>query len=70
MPRVRNAQRGFLRPQAAYSIAQLADLTGSTRFVLRTLLDSHRVQLVRSGRTVLVPRTKIEEKIPLLWRNQ
>ena len=69
MPRDRNAQRGFLRPQVAYSIAQLAEFTGLTRFVLRRLMDSYGVQFVRSGRTVLVPLTEIEDKIPLLWKN-
>jgi excisionase family DNA binding protein len=69
MQRDRNAPRVFIRPRALYSIAQLAQFAGLTRFVLRRLLDSHGVQFVRSGRTVLVPLTEVEDKIPLLWKN-
>ena len=63
------AQRGRIRARAAYSIAELASFTGLTRYVVRGLLDAYGVQLLRSGRKLLVPLTEIEDKVPLLWRN-
>jgi hypothetical protein len=69
MQRAGDVKRGFLRPRVVYSIAPLAELSGLTRFVLRRLPDSNGVQYVRSGRTVLVPLTEIEDEILLSWKN-
>jgi hypothetical protein len=69
MQRVRDVRRGFIRARGDDPTAQLVELTGSTPFALRALLDAYGVQLVRAGRTVLVPRTEIEDKIPLSWKN-
>ena len=69
MQRKPSAPRRAVRPQVAYSIAQLSSFTGLTRFAVRGLLDSYGVKLLRSGRKVLVPLTEIEDKSPLLWKN-
>ena len=65
----RDARRGQLRVQAAYSIAQLLDFAGLSRHVLRTLLQTGGVQFLRSGRVLFVPLAEIEQKLPKLWQS-
>jgi hypothetical protein len=65
----RGDQAGPFRAQAAYTIAQLAQFAGLSRFVLRGLLESSGVKFIRSGRTLLVPLAEIEEKLPKLWKS-
>jgi len=49
-----------------YTVPQLAALAKTSRFRMARLLETHRVEVVRSGRSVLVPLSELEEKVPLL----
>jgi hypothetical protein len=69
MHRHDGAQSGSIGAQLVYSIARLAKLGGVSRFLLRRLLKASGVTFVRSGRTVLVPLSEIEEKLPTLWNS-
>ncbi len=53
--------------KALYTIPELAALAHCTRFRMARLLETHGVQLLRSGRAVLVPLSELEYKVqPLL----
>jgi hypothetical protein len=49
---------------ALYTIPQLAQMSGTTRFLMRRLLAAHGVRTLRSGRTVLVPLSEVDSRIP------
>jgi hypothetical protein len=57
-----------LEVRAVYSIGALAHAVGVTRHLMLRLLRANKVDLVRAGRTLLVPLSEIETRIPTLWR--
>jgi hypothetical protein len=53
--------------KALYTIPELAALAHCSRFRMARLLETHGVQVLRSGRAVLVPLSELEYKVhPLL----
>ena len=56
-----------LEVQALYSIPALARVAKVTRQAMRRLILSNGLSLVRAGRTVLVPLSEIQRKLPLVW---
>lgn len=58
-----------VQPRALYPIVVLARAANVDTRLLRRLLRSSGVALVRAGRTLLVPLAEIEERIPPLWRS-
>jgi hypothetical protein len=67
--RADSSRRGPLRVQALYSVGALARAGNVSPDMLLRLLRASKVELVRSGRAVLVPLHEIEEKIPALWKS-
>jgi hypothetical protein len=55
--------------RALYKIAELAALTKVSRHLMERLLHGRGVLPLRLGRTVLIPSSEIQEKIPLLWKS-
>lgn len=68
-PSSRSAPQGELALRALYSIPELARTARVHRNTLRRLLDSAGVRLVRAGRSLLVPLSEIESRVPALWRS-
>lgn len=62
----RRAERS-LPIQAFYSLPELADASGISRFKLRRMLESKGITFERSGRSVLVGLSELEKKYPELW---
>jgi hypothetical protein len=62
-----NAMAG-LEVRALYSIGALAHAVGVTRHLMLRLLRKNKVDFVTVGRSVLVPLSEIETRIPTLWR--
>ena len=60
---------GPLELQAVYSVAALARVANVTPHLLRRVLRANGVELVRAGRSLLVPLSEIESKIPPLWES-
>jgi hypothetical protein len=60
-------QRESLTVKAIYSIAELARIASVTRQLLGRLLHANRVEFIHSGRSVFVPLSEIEKKIPPLF---
>ena len=58
-----------LEVQAVYSVAALARVANVTPHLLRRVLRANGVELVRAGRSLLVPLSEIESKIPPLWES-
>ena len=52
-----------------YKIAELAAFTKVSRHVMERLLHGRGVLPLKVGRTVLIPSSEIEEKIPVLWKS-
>jgi hypothetical protein len=65
----RDRKRGPLKVQAVYSIQTLARVAGVTHQLLGRLLRAADVNMLTAGRSILVPLTEIEAKIPPLWRS-
>ncbi len=53
--------------RAAYSMAELARVSGIERRRLQQLLEEAGVTLLPCGRARLVSLSEIERKVPLLW---
>jgi hypothetical protein len=53
--------------KALYSIAELARFARVTTRLLRRVLRANAVVLVSGGRSLYVPLSEIEAKIPPLW---
>jgi hypothetical protein len=62
-------RRGGLRSQAIYSVSVLAKVANVTHQLLLRILRASGVELIRSGRAVLVPSSEIQKKIPALWKS-
>jgi hypothetical protein len=62
-------REGPLEVQAVYSVAALARVANVTPHLLRRVLRANDVVFVRAGRSVLVPLSEIESKIPPLWES-
>ena len=58
-----------LEVKALYSVAALAHAAGVTPYLMLRLLRANGVNFVRAGRSVLVPLSEIETRIPALWRS-
>ena len=59
-----------LSVQALYTLAQLVRFTRNTSIhALRRVLRANGVVFVRAGRTIYVPLSEIEKKIPALWES-
>ena len=54
-------------PKGMYSIGQLAQLAGLSRFQMRRLLVAHGVSLTRTGRKDWVMLLDLKEGWPRLW---
>ena len=59
----------ILQVQAGYSLRTLARAAGITHQTLLRLLQANGVEVIRGGRSMLVPLTELETHMPLLWRN-
>ena len=55
--------------RAFYSLASLTRATALDRRTLRTVLERAGVQQVRTGRSVWVPLSELELKVPALWES-
>ena len=64
MKRKRNV--GPLPLRATYTSAALAEAIGIGRMRMDHLLRAEKVVTYRAGRSLLVPRSEIEEKLPAL----
>ncbi len=53
--------------QSSYELWELVEIANVSRHLMRKLLRLAGVQVQRMGRTVLVPLSEIEKKVPLLW---
>lgn len=60
---------GPLEIRALYTIPMLARVANVTPQKLGRLLRATKVELLRSGRSLFVPLSEIEDKIPPLWRS-
>ena len=58
-----------LNLQSFYGVCALAEVANVSRYVMNRLLRLAGVRFQRIGRSVLVPVSEIEEKIPLLWNS-
>ena len=58
---------GDLPVRALYPLAQLARATGMDRQRLRAALDRVGVRFLQTNRTVWVPLSEIQRKVPPLW---
>jgi len=58
-----------LQVQELYSVARLARFANVTRHVLRRVLRSNGVVLLNGGRSLFVPLSEIQRKIPPLWES-
>ena len=54
---------------AFYTISVLARLGNVSEYLIRRLIHKSGVQRVRAGRTILIPVTEIEQKMPLLFKS-
>jgi hypothetical protein len=58
-----------LEVKALYSVPALAHAAGVTRYLMLRLLRANHVNFVRAGRSLLVPLSEVETRIPVLWRS-
>ncbi len=58
-----------LELRALYSLPELARFANVSADRMRRLLRATGVEMVRSGRNLLVPLSEIERKIPPLWES-
>jgi len=58
-----------LEVKALYSVAELARAAGVTEQMLLRALRLNGVELVTAGRSIFVPLSEIETRIPPLWRS-
>ena len=56
-----------MEPKGVYSIAELAQMAGISRFQIRRLLAARGVQLTRAGRKDWVLLVDLKEGWPRLW---
>ncbi len=68
-PRADTRRRGALRAQATYSVSALARVANVSSWLLLRVLRGAKVELIRSGRCVLVPVREIQTKLPVLWKS-
>jgi hypothetical protein len=50
-------------------VSHLARVMGVTHRQLQRLLKKEEVQVFRVGRSLLVPLTELEEKVPPIWES-
>ena len=62
-------EKELLKLQAAYSLWALAQAAGLAPRVLKRILQSAGVRLLRTGRAVHVPLAELDARIPELWRS-
>ena len=60
---------GALEVRALYPLPELAIVANVSADRLRRLLRASGVEMLRSGRNLLVPLSEIERKIPPLWES-
>jgi hypothetical protein len=58
-----------LEVKALYSVPALAHAAGVTRYLMLRLLRANQVQFVRAGRSLFVPLSEVEARIPVVWRS-
>jgi hypothetical protein len=58
-----------LEVKALYSVPALAHAAGVTRYLMLRLLRANHVTFVRVGRSLLVPLSEVEARIPILWQS-
>jgi len=61
------ARQGGAELKAAYSIPELAEMSGMDRHRVRRMLESNGVELKRSGRAILVFTSALRRALPDLW---
>jgi hypothetical protein len=66
---IRRRRREGRRFQAHYSLSVLAKVANVTHQLLLRILRASGVELIQSGRAVLVPSSEIQKKIPALWKS-
>jgi hypothetical protein len=59
----------MIAPQALYTIPELADLVGISRWRLRRLLERADIEMHRSGRIRVVYLSSISQALPELWQS-
>jgi hypothetical protein len=59
-------RRAEVTLQSFYGLCALAQVANVSRHVVNTVLRLAHVRFQRGGRSVLVPLSEIEEKVPLL----
>ncbi len=55
--------------RALYHVTHLARAAGVTYRTLFSLLKSEGARVYRAGRSVLVPLTEVEDKLPEVWES-
>lgn len=55
--------------QAFYTLPELAEGSGISRFKLRRMLESKGITFERSGRSLLIGLSELERKYPELWES-
>jgi hypothetical protein len=69
MHRRTDSRRNKLELQGLYSVAALARMGNVTVQLMLRVLRSNGVAFVQAGRSVLVPLTEVQRKIPPLWES-
>jgi hypothetical protein len=59
----------LLEIRALYSVPALARIAKVSADMLRRVLRAANVELLRSGRVILVPLSEIRDKVPSLWKS-
>jgi excisionase family DNA binding protein len=54
---------------ALYTVAELAEVMNRSERTVGRILEAAGVQYIRSGRSVEVPLSEIESKLPILWES-
>jgi hypothetical protein len=62
-----DSQRASLEVRAFYSISALARIANVSTYMLRRLLRANGVVFLHAHRSLFVPLTEIQRKIPPLW---
>jgi hypothetical protein len=62
-------RRAEVALQSFYGVSALAQVANESRYVMNKLLRLVHVRFQSVGRSVLVPLSEIEEKVPLLWNS-
>jgi len=63
----RDRQGDLLEVRAFYSVPALAQIANVSADMMRRLLRTNRLELLRVGRVLLVPLSEIRKKVPPLW---